>query len=166
MLTDAQKLILKADILADSILNAFPMTTDGAYGIGQLYDAIAVPEFVVWKTSVTVEQIMVNGFIWTYVDNMTIGKARIWEWLTHYGSSNQYGSLNPSKANVRAGIDEAFKGTAEVLAAREAVYVHCRRPATRGEKLFATGTGTTASPALMVVEDSIFYMDIFFARQM
>ena len=160
MLTDAQKLVLKADILADPILDAFPHTTDGAYEIAQRYDLLAVPTCIAWKTSVSVQEIMDNGFVWTYVDNMTIGKARIWDWMT------QYGSINPSKTNIRSGIDEAYKGNAEALLAREAVYVHCRRAITRAEKLFATGTGTTASPAIMSFEGSLFYLDVFYARDM
>lgn len=100
--------------------------------------------FVCWRTQVTQDEIMQNGFDWTQVDNQTVGKARIWEWLFKNGSI----SINPSKLNVRAGIDEAWKGTAAMLAVRAAVYVHCKRLATEAEKVFATGTGTDAVPGL------------------
>ena len=50
-------------------------------------------------------------------------------------------------ANVRAGIEAVWVGTAADLAVRAAVYGHCKRNATRGQKLFSTGTGTTESPA-------------------
>ena len=43
---------------------------------------------------------------------------------------------------------------------REAVYVHCKRPATVLEKLFATGTGTTLSPSVMSVEGMAHYEDV------
>lgn len=106
-------------------------------------NATASPAFTVWRTSVTTEEIMLNGFDWARVDNLSVGKARIWEWM------HQFGSINPSQANIRAGIDAAWVGTAADLAVRAAVYVHCKRLATVGEKLFATGTGSDAAPATM-----------------
>jgi hypothetical protein len=104
--------------------------------------------FVCWKTNVSEDEIMQNGFDWTQVDNQTVGKARIWDWL--FRNTNK--SINPSKVNVRAGIDEAWKGTSAMLAVRAAVYVHCKRTANEGEKVFATGTGTDAIPGTFSVE--------------
>lgn len=160
MLTDAQKLILKADILADPVLSVLPHNVDAASTIATAYDVIVVPAFIVKRTSVSVQEIMENDFLWTYVDNMTVGKARIWQWLT------QYGTFNPSKPNVWAAIQEAYKGTAEALNAQAIVLGHCKRSATRGEKLFAVGTGTDASPAVLTFEGSMFYLDVRDAREM
>jgi hypothetical protein len=54
-------------------------------------------------------------------------------------------NINPSKANVRAGINAVWVGTAPDLAVRAAVYLHCFRDATLAEKLLKTaGTGTAA----------------------
>lgn len=102
--------------------------------------------FIVWKTAVDPDEIMRNGMDWTRVDNLTNGKARIWDWLT------KLGTFDAARANIRAGIDAAWVGTAADLAVRATVYTHCKRPATRAEGALATGVGTTANPGTMVYE--------------
>ena len=151
-LTEAQLATLKADILADPVLAAKPMNSDGAFAIADAYNALAVPAFVVWRTSVPVEEIVNNGFIWTAVDSLTAGKARIWDWM------RESGAINPSKANVRQGLQDAFGNSQPNIAQ------HLKRGATRIERLFATGTGTTAAPGTMVVEGPIHYQEIEQAR--
>lgn len=148
--------MLKTYVEADPTLSTYPHNSDGAYEIARLLQADASPEFIVWRTSVTKDEIMQNGFDWVRVDNLSVGKARIWDWLF----DNSGNVFNPSKVNVRAGIDECWKGTAADLAVRDAVYAHCKRPANVLEKLFATGTGTTASPATMAVEGTIGYNEL------
>lgn len=107
------------------------------------YNQTASPDFWVWRTQVSLDEIMQNGFDWVRVDNLSLGKARIWEWLF----KNQSTSINPSKANVRAGISECWKGTTADVAVRDAVLVHCRRQCSRVERLFVTGSGTTSAPS-------------------
>lgn len=159
-LTTQQLTALKTYIDTTPELAAFPNTPDGSYTIAQLLNLPATPEFIVWKSSVSQDEIMQNGFDWVRVDNLSIGKARIWEWLF----KNSSATFNPSKINVRSGIDECWKGTAADLAVRAAVYVHCKRPATVLEKLFSTGVGTDASPATAAVEGEISYTDVINAR--
>ena len=154
MLTPAQLTALGADIAAAPEFAAIPLTLDGAYEIAAAYDLPAAPYFTVWRTEVTNEEILRNGMDWTRVDNLSVGKARIWEWMM------QFGTFNPSKINIRAGIDATWVGTAADLAVRAAVYAHCKRNATRVEKLFASGTGTDASPATMTHEGPISYLDV------
>jgi hypothetical protein len=151
---------LKAAILADQALNAQPNTPDGAYEIARLLDDPTSPAFVVWKTSVDPDEIMRNGMDWTRVDNLTVGKARIWDWLTRLGR------FNPSKVNIRAGIDAAWVGTIADLAVRATVYTHCKRTATKAEKLFASGTGTDATPATLGYEGKLSYQDVLEARNL
>jgi len=55
------------------------------------------------ETAVNPDEIMRNGMDWTQVDNLTVGKARIWDWMT------KLGSFDASKVNIRAGIDECWK---------------------------------------------------------
>ena len=158
---DAQQLqTLKAAILADPVLSAYPQNSDGSYAIAELLNKPADPTFIVWKTDVSIDEIMRNGMDWARVDNLSVGKARIWDWL------GRLGVINSSKTNVRAGIDAAWVGTAADLAVRAAIYVHCKRPATVLEKIFATGTGTDASPATMVVEETISYQTVDQARSL
>lgn len=106
---------------------------------------------VIWRSSVSQDEIMQNGFDWVRVDNLSIGKARIWDWL--FANSNR--AINPTKANVRAGIAECWKGTAADLAVQATVFVHCKRFASVVEGVFATGTGTDATPAVTSFEGSI-----------
>ena len=161
-LTSAQKTAVKAAIIADPTLNAFPNNSDGAFAIADALNTAASPSFFVWVTSVEITEIMQNGFDWTRVDNLTIGKARIWEWMSIAGT------IHPNQANVRAGILAVFT-TAADLATRLAAFQHCQRLASRVEKLLATGAGTTTTdqgigPATMGYEGPISYNDVQEAR--
>lgn len=159
MLNSSQIEILRADILARPELDAARLSGDDIF-LASFYNADASPAFVAWRTEVTQDEIMQNGFDWVQVDNLTVGAARIWEWLFN----NATRSVNPTKANVRAGVDECWKGTAAKLAVRDQVYTHLKRNVTVLEKLFATGTGTTQSPGTLVVEGQISYAEISGAR--
>ena len=146
-LNDAQLAVFRAalDAETDPVLVEY-RTTGATTMIQNYYNAEKSPAVVVWKTLVGQDEIMQNGFDWVQVDNLTVGKARIWDWLF----SNQQRAINPSKPNVRAGIAECWKGTAALLAVQAVVLGHCKRNASRIEALFATGTGTTVSPADLV----------------
>ena len=159
-LTTAQQATLKAAIQADPVLAAYPAGAASSYPIAAAFNAAATPAFVVWRTSVPFDEILRNGMDWTRVDNLSVGKARIWDWMTRLGT------LNPGQSNIRAGIDAVWVGTAADLAVRAAVYVHCKRNATRAEKLFATGTGSDADPATLVVEGNLSPDDVQQAREL
>lgn len=153
-LTQQQLAALKADILADPVLALWAATGYMAEDIARAYNLTAAPDWTVWKTSVDVDEIMRNGMDWTQVDNLTVGKSRIWDWMTRLGQ------FDASKPNIRAGIDAAWVGTAGMLAVRAMIYTHCKRLATRAEKLFSTGTGSAASPATIGYEGSLTYQDV------
>jgi len=153
-LNATQLAALKADILGDATLAVWAAKGYMADEISREYNKAANPERIVWRTSVPLEEIMRNGMDWTRVDNLTVGKARIWDWLSRLGT------IDPSKANIRAGIDAAWVGTAADLAVRAMVYAHCKRVATRAEALLSTGTGTTEAPATMTFEGYLNYQDI------
>lgn len=157
-LTTEQLATLKAAIAADPVLNALPNNTDSAFEIAYQMNQPASPDFIVWKSNVSVDEIMRNGMAWDRVDNLSVGKARIWDWMTRLGT------LDASRANIRAGIDAAWVGTAADLAVRATVYTHCKRKATRCEKLLASGTGSEAGPATMTFEGNLSYQDAFNAR--
>lgn len=158
MLTTAQLQTLKAAIDADGTLSAFPNNSDGSYAIATELNKDSAPAFIVWRSAVPLDEIMRNGMDWTRVDNLSVGKARIWDWLSRLGT------LNAAQPNVRAGIDATWVGTAADLAVRAAVYSHCKRTATRAEQLFATGTGSDASPATMAWEGYLTYQLVDMAR--
>ena len=158
-LSTEQLAVLKAAILADQVLAAQPMTSGGSLVIAEAMNMPASPAYIVWRTRVTDEEIMLNGFDWTRVDNLSVGKSRIWDWMFRFGA------INPSKPNIRAGINSAWVGTAADLAVRAAVYSHCKRPALRGEVLFAAGDGSDASPSVMGYEGEITPSDVELARE-
>lgn len=154
MLTPAQKTTLKAYIAADAALAAWYATGRMAEEVANALNLPAVPEWIVWKSSVDPNDIMKNGMDWTRIDNLSVGKARIWEWMTRLGT------FDASKPNIRAGIDATWVGTSADLAVRAQVYTHCKRAATRAEMALSTGTGTTASPATMGYEGMLTYSDV------
>ena len=153
-LTTAQKQTIAAYIASKPEWAVMPKNSDTAYFIAQELNKDDVVPYIVWRTNVDPNEIMRNGLDWTRVDNLSVGKARIWDWMTSLGS------LNPSKANIRAGIDATWVGTAADLAVRAVVYTHCKRQATVVEKLLATGLGTDASPSIMGYESPISYQEV------
>ena len=156
-MTPAQLLILSQDISTKPEFFSLPNNSDAGTTIADWYNTTATPAFIVWRTSVAPVEIMSNGFRWSDIDVMTAGKYRIWQLMAGLEA------INPSKANVRQGLNDAFTaGTPMMLA----IAPHLRRSATRVEKLFATGTGTDASPATMVLEDALTYADVITARNL
>lgn len=154
-LTESQSIVLRDLILADGGLSAQPANSDGAFAIAEALNTEAVPAFTVWRTLITTDEIMNGGFVWTEVDTLTAGKARIWEWMI------KQGSINPSKPNIRQGLADCF-GSGSAMAA--AVLPLFKRNATIAEKLLATGTGSDNSPGTMSFEGSLTYQDIQQAR--
>jgi hypothetical protein len=152
--TQQQRDALKAYIESVPEWMAQPHNGDGAYFVAQELNKDAAPAFIVWKSSVSVDEIMRNGMDWARVDNLTVGKARIWDWL------GRLGTFDASKTNVRAGIDAAWVGTVADLAVRASIYTHCKRNSNVVEKLMASGTGTDAAPATMACEGSIGYQEV------
>jgi hypothetical protein len=73
------------------------------------------------------------------------------------------GSFNPSLTDMRAGFDSIFSGAGGVNT-RAALLALYKRSARYIEKIFATGTGTDASPGTLVYEGTISYQDVQDAR--
>jgi hypothetical protein len=147
---------LRTDVLGNPDTLALYNAGDRA-GLADVYNAPASPDYWVWRNQVAREEVEEDdAFNWTVVDNLSTGsKYRIWEWM--FGSK---GYINPSKANIRAGIAACWVGNAQLLAVQAMVLAKCKRAATRAEKLFATGTGSTGSPAVMGFEGALSIDDI------
>ena len=159
-LTTEQLAVFQASLLAETDPDLVFRRDNGQAGrVAEWYNEPRVPSLIVWKTSLQLEEITSNGFDWVRVDNLSVGKARIWEWM--FGSKDK--SINPSKPNIRAGIAEVWKGTAADLAVQATVLNHCKRGTSRIEALFAVGTGTAADPATMGFEGLLTEMDISLA---
>lgn len=141
-LTEDQAQTLAAAIRADTdpvVVDYVAQRRDDE--IARVYNLPARPDFVIWRPDVTWNEIMQNGFDWMRVDNLSVGKARIWEWLF----KNDAESIDATKANIRAGIIEVWRGTAADNAVRMTVWGHCTRLASRAERVFASGTGVAAA---------------------
>src|SRR5436190_4248181 len=111
--TAPQKAALKADILADPALAAF-VAVQNWDAVAAAYNVV-LPAVILWKSVVSQPDIYTQAaFDWTRVDNLSVGKARIWEWMF----DNTSKIINPGLANIRAGIDAVWVGTAADLAVR------------------------------------------------
>lgn len=160
MLTPAQITQLRAAILAevDPVFVAF--RTQGA--TGQMAEWLnQASTFVVWKTEVSEQEIQ----------RSTSPEATTWSWPAFIARTIQeqngwarmfaVGTVNPSLANVRQGFADIFSGsTNSAPAQRTHLQAMCKRFASRGEKIFATGTGTTAAPGLLGFEGKITDYDV------
>lgn len=141
-LTQAQLQTFKSHILANPAVQPFLPPVGNYQAIANHYNEIDAE--VVWRTNTTLDEIQQSDtFDWIRVDNLSVGKSRIWEWLF----SNEGRAIDPSKLNVRKGIDETWKGTTADLDVRAAVYEKCRRQSTHFEALYATGgAGNATTP--------------------
>ena len=71
--------------------------------------------------------------------------------------------INPSMSDRRTFFDDVFSGAGGVNT-RAKLLALWKRNANRGEKLFATGAGSDAVPATLVIEGTIAVQDILLAR--
>lgn len=148
MLTSAQLQTLKTAIAAETDAAFVALrTANDEQGMADFYNAPSTK--IAWRTSITRKEITVDGFDFTQVDNLTVGQARIWDWLF------EDGPMNPSQSGKRSAISEAWKGTAAKVAVATFVLGKCKRAANKAEALYVTGTGTEGSPALLAFEGSL-----------
>lgn len=151
-LSSGQLQTLKTLVQADPIATALANAADDVGLAAWLNTGDAT--YTVWRTDVTIDEC--NAVIvWTEVDGLTAGKARIWEWM------KSLAVLNASRANIRQGILDAF---ASATATRTALTALAKRLASRAEKALASGTGTNASPATLTWEGQITYADASLIR--
>lgn len=151
MLNDSQLAAFAAALAAesDAELVAFRNSGDTG-GIANWYNA---PSTVwVWRTRVPVDEYR-NALVWTEVDGLTAGGARIWDWIT--GSMTL--DINPSKTEIRQGIGDCWNAGTTT---RTNLLSVGKRFASRLEAMFATGTGSEADPAVLDVEGEIPYTEV------
>jgi hypothetical protein len=158
-LTPAQLTSLKQDIAADAALSALPQTSDTAFEIARVYNLLASPTFWVYRTELGEKEVYEatspDGTTWDWTTYIAQNQreADAWTRMFSGGGRGGGGAINPSLAQVRAGVDKIFSGVgAGPTAQRTHLHSLFRRTATRAEKLFATttqGAGTTAAPATL-----------------
>lgn len=159
-LTSAQLATLKADIQADSTLNAKPNNPDGNTDIANAYNANASPLFTVWKTNVTITRVG-DAFNGTELAGLTTANQTRLQTIAQFSPMG----VNPSLADRRQFFDDVFSGAGGTTT-RANLLALWKRLARRGEKLFATGTGSDASPATLTFEGVLTYQDVSQAREL
>ena len=158
-LTTAQKITLKAAIVANPTWSAFPLNGDGYLDLARLLSTeIVAPAFVVWRTNVSTREVgeAMNS---AEVAGLTTANTNRLVVMEAYSA----GSFNASRADTRAGFDSVFSGAGGVLT-RAALLLIYKRSATQIEKILATGTGSDALPATMGFEGAISDVDVSAAR--
>jgi hypothetical protein len=150
-LTDAQYTTLANHIRSNTdpdVVAALAIRNDTE--LARLYNLDS--SFYVWRSSVTPDEYR-GAMVWTEVDTLNAGNARIWEWVTNYFTGN----LDASDANVRQGIADAFgAGTTT----RANLLALGKRLASVYETVFSTGTGAENDPGIAVVEGVVSVNDI------
>ena len=152
-LTEQQQAALAADVALDPAFASLPHNSDGAYAVAQAYNELASPAFTVWKTSVHKNEVG-KAFVASALAAITAGNN---DKLNNFAAWNE--TVNPSRLDQRAFFDDIFSVTAGA-STRAALLALWKRSATRAEKLFATGTGSDASPATMTFEGSLSYSEV------
>lgn len=142
------KTYIETDPMFAAILSGPGANGDKAADIAKLLNKNAVPDFIVWKILVSADewaQAVLEGGGAAQLDALTGSKRDSLLWAISR-------PLNPSVANVRAGLDD-FCGSQNTLKA--AIVAIQKRQANYVEKLFSTGTGTMVSPATMTITGTL-----------
>jgi len=153
-LTPAQQATLKTSIEADPAFNGLPQNSDGAYAIAEAYKLPATPNWTVWKSNVTINEVG-KKFNGAELAGLTTGNQSRLQTIAQYLA----GGINPSLLDNRQFFDDVFSGAGGTNT-RAALLILWKRLANRSEKLFSTGTGSDASPAVMTVEGNLSYSDV------
>lgn len=152
MLTTAQLQTLRTAILAETDPAFVQYRNNGQTTLmAGWFNEAANPAFIVWRRSVNTNEVG-NAVNYIAVEAMTdANRGRI----TTFYAMNPV-SFEP-RADIRTYWENTFSGAlgGQGQATRDALAALWRRTATRGERLFATGTGTTLSPGALVFEGSI-----------
>ena len=151
-LTTAQLQTLKAAIAAETDSTFAALRTAGATGaMAEWYNGATT--FIVWKSSVTITETgqAFNGTEWS---GMTSANHTRLQTVAQYMST-----YRPGLADIRAMFNDIWSGAGGTTT-RANLLALWKRAATRGEKVFATGTGTDATPGALVWEGRLSDGDI------
>lgn len=158
-LTSAQKTALKAHIAASNDLNILPNNTDGNVEVTRLLNLPqAAPNNVAWKNLVAIGEVGRTFNASELAGLTSLNTQRLQNlaaWLAD--------GVNPSIASVRQFFDDVFSGAGGANT-RTALLALWKRTMSRVEKVFATGTGSDASPATLPFEGPISVNDVEDAR--
>lgn len=164
-LTPAQNQTLKANIAANvntviylnvaTPINAVPNTTDGNIAVAGWYN-LATAAYWVWRTNISTDDVN-NAVDWSEVVALSTNN------LLAFDALKQQSKINASLTSIRNAFAQIFKQATSPnsLAALTAA---AKRLALNVEQVFATGTGSNASPSTMGYEGTVSGQDIETAR--
>lgn len=151
MLTSEQLQVLKAAILAETdaaiVAARTPATRDDRV-IAAFYNQKNVPAFYVYRAQLSRHEILTGTsdegttFAWTAGAYITRSQGERDAFREMFNSS---GSVDPSLATIQAAFADIFSGTGGA-GNRAHIVALSRRMVNRGERLFATGTGSKVAP--------------------
>lgn len=147
-LTTAQLTALKNDIAGNPTISGW-----FAQEIADWYNVVASPGWIVWRTDVPSDELYnavfeTNGGL--QLDALTASKRdSLFKLMDR--------DLDASIPAARANVDDYCGSQNNLKAALQAVQ---KRSARRAEKLFSSGTGSTASPATMTFEGMLTYQQV------
>ena len=151
MLNETQLITLAADIRASAdqaVIDALAIRNDTE--LTRLYNLDST--FIIWREALPVDEYR-EAMVWTEVDGLQVGKARIWEWITQ----NMTLPIDATKANVRAGLGEVFPAN---QVTRGQLLTIAKEFCSIAEEIYVTGTGTVADPGVRVFVGLITTTDI------
>lgn len=149
-LTPQQRATLAADIAANPALVAL-RDSGNLGGLAGHYNALASPAFAVERTSLSRHEILTavsstgSTFAWAGAGYITRSQGERDAFREMFNST---GSVNPSLPSIKAAFSDIFSGAGGATN-RAHIAALAKRQATRFEKLFASGTGSDASPATL-----------------
>ncbi|MBC7964231.1 MAG: hypothetical protein H7Y05_14965 [Steroidobacteraceae bacterium] len=130
MLTPAQKVILRTMVMSDPTITAIVAAADDI-AIAAWLNTPVVEKC--WKTSMDISEVH-DIMDWTEFIGRSVGEKAAFTCMFVMGF------VNPSRPNIRSGLNDIFSGTgAKPIALRAAFLTIMQRPMTRAEKTVATG---------------------------
>jgi hypothetical protein len=173
VLTSQQLAAIKSELETDpaSLGYAAHIAAGNMGLLVELLNATASPDFWVWRTWVTKDEYVASEsvdattFNWTGEGFIGRSQGERDAWRELFSSSGRGAAgVNPSLPNVRQAFTDIFSGaTAPAPANRTHMATVSRRKASRFEQVFATGTGSTGSPATMAAEGPVSVDDVITA---
>ncbi len=147
-LTPAQMTTFKADIVAATdpacvALELDPTNSDKAFAVATLYNALASPNWTVWRKLVQLSEIARNINGGELAGLTSLNHTRLQTIIELISAA---GGLDASLVDQRLFFDDIFSGAGGSIT-RAQLLALWKKLATRAEKLFSTGTGSDAIPA-------------------
>lgn len=166
-MTPAQNAALKAAILADPVLAAQPSDGDGLNFIADALNAVATPDYIVWRKAVSRHEILTGTsslgttFAWAGGAYITRNQGERDAFREMFNST---GTVDPSLDSIKAAFADIFSG-AGGAGNRTHIDAMSKRKALRIEKILATGNGAFSTPSTLGFEGAITPNEVDTARR-